>query len=278
MNNFSRSNDWDDESLFDNYVENDPYEDESYDDDESFAAGYDDDESSEAWRNRRVWNSRTRRYEWRRVWTPQNRVPIYRSSARFIPPTRRPIPIRPMHQIVPVPYRGAATLDTPAGQAQVQLPSNLVHKGEYQHLQKQVKADNQALIAAGSELGVQGEQLQAIEQALAAFMARTNKRFDALRQSSLISGLIQPNLTEIKDDKGNVIKVKSSSFDLTSSLLPALLSGGFSEGSGGAGNDMMLPLLLLTTGGLGDSGDKSDSGISLPLILALTSFSGSGNK
>ncbi len=193
-----------------------------------------------------------------------------------------------MGRIPTTPYRGSATIDTPAGRANVAMPSDLVSKKEFQALEARVLANNRAILGTGkvvSGLSVSTKKLEINA-------ARTRKKFQGLQQGQLFSALLPPKLTSLtiseeKDKNGNPIvarsaavskdnpetlTVQSAKFDLMTTLLPMIASGaigGSTDGGGSSSMSMMLPLILIMNDKDKGSNDKDDNSTLLLVMMMM---------
>jgi hypothetical protein len=162
---------------------------------------------------------------------------------------------RPMKKSQPQAYKGAATINTPAGQAKVNLPPDLVSKKEFKELEAKVIAINEANLKNGKAIDVLSDNTKKLEQRLEKLGADTKKQFGAISQGQMMSAFIPPTLKSFKS-QGDATEttVVSSSFDMTNAMLPMLLSGGMSGSSGS--NDMMMPMMIMAMN-QGSSNDNS---------------------
>lgn len=232
-----------DEDVEDAYMETDDdaydaYDDDAYDDDAYDDDAYDDDASE-----RRKKSNRTN--------------------------TARGAKGKHMKPGLARPYRGSATMNTPAGQAKVKLPSDLVSKKEFKALEVRVVANNEAIIKNGKAIDVLNANTKKLEQRLDKMTAANKKQFSSINQGLMMSALIQPSLTSFTPQGGAEVKVSNSAFDSTSALLPMLFSGGM--GGGGGSNDMMLPMMMIALQGQGSS-SNDNSGLFIAMAMMM------GNK
>lgn len=189
-----------------------------------------------------------------------------------------------------VPYKGSATLDTPAGRADVALPSDLVSKSEFKALEARVLANNRAILGSGRALGTLGVNTKKLDQGLRNNAALSKKKFAAIQQGQMLSALLPPKLTsfkvtEIKDRNGNIVldsdsdratrvlekddnlTIANAKFDLMSTLLPMIASGGMGGAAESGSNNMMMPFLLMAMKDEKDGSDKDSLANILPFML-----------
>jgi hypothetical protein len=229
MNYHFDSNGYYDDDIEDALFENDDdaYDDDAYDDDayDDDALGENDDDASERRKGRR----RTR-------------------DARGAKGRR----MRPGQT---KPYRGTATMNTPAGQAKVKLPPDLVSKKEFKALEAKVVAINDGNIKNGKAIDVLNGNTKKLEARLDKMAADNKKQFEGIRQGQMMGAFIQPSLTSFTPAGSTTpTTVASSSFDSSSAMLPMLFS---SMGSGGGSNDMMMPMMMMAMNQGGGSGNDN---------------------
>ncbi len=175
----------------------------------------------------------------------------------------------PMKPAPPPAYRGSGVVNTPAGQAKVNLPPDLVSQKEFKALEEKVLANNKAILANGKAINALTQNTKSLELAYSRNSANVQKKFAAIQQGQMISAFLQPKLTKLKFQGETERTVETSAFDSTSALLPMLLMGGFGgdkDGDSGSGmNNMMLPLMMIALN------DKDNSGSdNTMMFLALT--------
>ncbi len=194
---------------------------------------------------------------------------------------------RPFKKLLPGPRPGPGTIQTPAGSASVKLPDNLATKQELRALEERVLANNKAILVNGKAINRINENMKKMDASVNRRINEQRKTIDSLKQAQMFSLLLPPKLEEIKatvslDGNGvSTSKVTESRFNMTSALLPALMTGSFGSGMGGGSgsssgsSDMMLPMILLaSSGGFGGSGGSSDNSA---MMLALVMMMGNKN-
>lgn len=186
-------------------------------------------------------------------------------------------------------YSGKATINTPAGKAQVALPPDLVTKKELKELEAKVLANNKAILKNGKAISVLNINTKRLDDGLAAHNRSAEgikKTISGIQQGQMFSALLPPKLEKIKvyggaaaietipkDEAAAIdVKVKSSSFDSLNTLLPLMISGGMSGGTGSSNNNsmnMMLPLVLLMNDKKEESDDKNDNTMLLVVMMMM---------
>lgn len=252
---------------FYNGSEADDYDSAYESDDESFGESDDEDYSERSRRGGRPFSS--------------SRRPNVRGASG-----------RPFGRTPVSPYQGRGTINTPAGSAQVALPKDLVSKKEFQALEKKVLANNQAILKNGKGITGLNDNVKKLDRDLSARISDQAKRvadnkkaIGNAQQAQLFSAILPPKINNITFSEAPVVGAAvgaSASFDMTTAMLPALLTGGMGTGSGSGAsgqNDMMMPLVLLAASGALGGGNTSTSGSSdnTGLMLALV-FMLMGNR
>jgi hypothetical protein len=157
-------------------------------------------------------------------------------------------------------YRGQGTIQTPAGDAKVNLPPDLVSKKEFKELEAKVLANNKAILKNGKAIEVLNGNTKRLDAGLVAqgkTVSGLQKNVSGIQQGQMFSALLPPKLTQVtitSDVTGastaapKTAEISSSKTDTLTSLLPLMISGGMggASGSGGSNNmNMMLPMILL---------------------------------
>lgn len=192
---------------------------------------------------------------------------------RGMPPFLGGVRGRPFSAARPRPFQGAGTINTPAGTANVSLPQNLATKAELQALEQKVLANNKAILANGQAINRTNQNVKQMDTDLRRRIADNAKNIANVQQAQMFSALLPPKLEELTVGT-NTSTVTDAKFNMTSALLPALLTGGLGGSGSGASSgstDMMLPIMLIAaSGGLGggsSSGDNSTMILALALMM-----------
>lgn len=177
-----------------------------------------------------------------------------------------------MGRVPTTPYRGNAILNTPAGPANVEMPPDLVSKREFKALEEKVLANNRAILVAGKAIGGINLNTKKLEQGFLKNASLNRKKFQAIQQGQMFSALLPPKLTSLTTSAGSAPgkqTVTATEYDLMTTLLPMIVSGGIGGGSGkgdGSSNmNMMLPLILI----MNDKDKASNTGTDNTLLMVM---------
>lgn len=193
-------------------------------------------------------------------------------------------PVRPvlggrMPTTPPRPYSRPGVISTPAGNAEVKLPTDLVDMAKFRELEQKVLQNNKAILVNSNAIGALNSNTKKMEVAIGRqtrAIANIGKQIDGLKQGQMFAAILPPKIQEINFTAApgaGSNKVESTKVDMLTSLLPMMVSGGFGGSTTSTGtnsnNNMMLPLLLLATrdGGLSGTGGNNDS--TLILVMAM---------
>ncbi len=199
---------------------------------------------------------------------------------------------RPMSPGFHRPYRGTGQIDTPAGKAKVNLPDDLVRQGEFRELEKKVLANNKAILDNSKAIGVLNSNTKRLDDGLARLgksLDENTKKIGGIQQGQMFSALMPPKLTEVtfnksvfdatkdvSDTNPKVDTVKSAKFDMMTTLLPLMVSGGMggssSSSSSKDGNNnmgMMLPMILLMNNNNSGSSGSSDNTMMILVMMMM---------